>query len=198
MKDPTPDTGGKPTSAPQSTATGAAATPEGRRGAAPTSGTNPAKTKSPPGTAPSTANQPGGRPQDAQAEVPEDLAAAEAGQTEVIPPPLEDEISGDGGEAFPPGTADETMETIALPEVADQPRAADLYERLAACVEHPVRIDAAAVQFIGTPVFQILLAARAAWQEADLPFEVHRPSDGYLACGRRLGIDPTLLEGASS
>lgn len=90
----------------------------------------------------------------------------------------------------PDGTPDEV---IALPETVDLPRAGDLYERLAAREGHPVVIDAARVQFIGTPALQVLLAAATTWRRGGTGFELRDPSAGFLACIARLGVDPAAL-----
>lgn len=82
---------------------------------------------------------------------------------------------------------------IELPEIVDLPRAGDLYEQLAGCDGHPLRIDAGRVTFIGTPALQVLLAAALAWRRGETAFALVAPSAGFIACSTRVGIDPALF-----
>jgi anti-anti-sigma regulatory factor len=95
------------------------------------------------------------------------------------------------------GEAAQEPRTIDLPGIVDLPRAGDLYEQIAGCQGQPLRIDASQVQFIGTPAFQVLLAAAASWQAAGADFELCEISAGFRACGARLGIGmPFFAQGA--
>ena len=76
-------------------------------------------------------------------------------------------------------SADAESVTVTLPSVIDLKAVAPLHQELLGVRGRPVSVDASGVSRLGALGLQVLMSARATWEQDGQPFAIVQPSDEF-------------------